>query len=101
MTISSSNFDPSNTSDLNYIFDVINNATWPESTQKRFKQDVENLLLNLPHLPQNITIPESVHEELKDLSTGWLTMMESVSVDHVLADRYFYKQIYIIDGTKN
>ena len=85
-TICSPNFAPNNEADLNYIWDLMNNATWKESTHKRFTEDVKNLR-DSP-LPQNIIIPESFHEELRDLCTEWLAMMEDCSVEDVLADRY-------------
>ena len=74
-TICSTEFDPNNSADLNYIWDVMNNATWPESTHNRFKQDVKGLQ-DSP-LPQNIIIPGSFHKELKEIYSGWLTMMET------------------------
>ena len=77
--------DFNNGADLDYLWDVMYNATWPESTYKRFKEDVKNLR-DSP-LPQNIIVPDGFHKELKDLCTGWLTMMESVTVDHLLVDR--------------
>ena len=77
--------DPKNAADLNYIWDLIYNATSSESTHKRFTEDVKNLLKS--PLPQNIIIPASFHEELKEICTGWLLTMTSLSVDHVLADR--------------
>ena len=84
----SPNIDPNKAADLNYIWDLMYNATWPESTQKRFTEDVKSLQES--PLPHNIIIPASFHEELESLFTGWLTMMESLSVDQVLADRYVY-----------
>ena len=84
-TICSPNFEPNKATDLNYLWDVMYNATWPESTHKRFEEDVKSLR-DSP-LPQNIIIPDSFQEELKDLCNGWLAMMESFSVDHVLANR--------------
>ena len=81
----SPNIDPNNAADLNYIWEVMYNATWPESTQKRFIQDVKSLQDSPLH--HNIIIPANFHEELKDFCTGWLTLMESLSVEHVLADR--------------
>ena len=87
-TLCSPNFHPNNATDLDYIWDVMYNGTWPESTQKRFKQDVKKLR-DSP-LPQAIIIPAIFHDDLKDLCTGWLKMMESFSVEHVLADRYVF-----------
>ena len=84
-TICSPNINPNNVADLNYIWDLMYNATWPESTHQRFKEDVKNLHDSLPL--QNIMIAESFQEELKELSTGWLSTMETFSADHVLADR--------------
>ena len=96
-TICSPNFELNTAADLNYIWDVIYNATWSELTRKRFTEDVMNLLLNLPHLPQNINVPEErFQNKLKDIFTGWLTMIKSLSVEHVLADRYIITLISLI-----
>ena len=84
-TMCSPNINPNNVGDLNYIWDVMNNYTWPESTHKRFTEDVKSLR-DSP-LPQNIILAGISHEELKEACTGWLTIMESISVEHFLADR--------------
>ena len=85
MKICTPNFHLNSSVDLDYLWDVMYNATWPESTQKRFSEDVKNLR-DSP-LPHNIIIPGSFHDELKSLFTGWLAMTESLSVEHFLADR--------------
>ena len=92
-TICSSNFDPNDEENLNYIWDVMNNSTWPESTYKKFTEDVKSLR-DSP-LPQKIIIPECFQEQLKDLCTGWLTMMDSFSVEHVLVNRYICVTLFI------
>ena len=71
-TICRPHFYPKNAADLGYIWDVIYNATWSDSTKKRFMQDVKKLRDS--SLPQNIIIPGNFHEELKDLWTEWLSM---------------------------
>ena len=62
-TILSPNIDPNKAADLSYIWDLMYNAAWPESTQKRFMEDVKNLR-DSP-LPHNIIISCNFHEELK------------------------------------
>ena len=65
--ICSPNFDPNNPADLNYLWNVMNDTSWQESTHKRFMGDVKNLQ-DSP-LPQNIIIPGNFHDELKEICT--------------------------------
>ena len=85
--ISSPEFDPSNAADFDYLWHVWYDATWPETTLKRFLKDVKNLL-DQP-LPHNIFIPESSStlEALKAVWTQWLSIVMKITVDDVLADR--------------
>ena len=84
--ISSLDFNPDNEGDMAYIWDIWYNATWPESTLKRFLNDVENLL-NEP-LPANIIISDSQHlEALQSVWTEWLTFIHSSSIEDILAQR--------------
>ena len=86
--ISSLDFDPSNAADMGYLWNVWYNATWPETTLKRFMQDIKELL-DQP-LPHNIFIPESnIHlEALKAVWTKWLSLVRTTSTEAVLVDRY-------------
>ena len=84
--ICSNNFDPDDAADLDYFWDLVYNATWPESTQIRFTEHIEKL--QYYSLVSNISIPKSFYQEMRLIFTGWLTMMESLSVEHVLANRY-------------
>ena len=91
-TISSPDFDPQVEVDMDYLWDLWYQATWPDSTLKRFQADVHSLL-DEP-LPGNILIPNGSHneDELRTVWTGWLSMVHSISVEHVLSDRYFRKK---------
>ena len=85
--ISAQHFEPSSERDMDYLWDVWYNATWPETTLKRFIEDVKSLL-NGP-APANTFIPEGSHQEaLKKVWSQWLAMIESTTVESVLADRY-------------
>ena len=91
--ISSPEFDPSKDSDINYVWHLWYDATWPEATLKRFIKDTKDLLNQ--SLPYNIFIPESsIHlGRLRDVWTKWLSIVQTISVSEVLADRYniFYQ----------
>ena len=92
--ISSSNFDPEKEEDLGYLWNVWYDATWPESTLKRFTQDIKNLL-NEP-LPQNMAIPEGSHKEaVRKIWAGWLSTIKTSTVEDTLAARYI-SCIYLI-----
>ena len=86
--ISSSAFDPNIAADLDYLWNLWYDATWPESTLKRFMQDTKDLLSQ--PLPHNIFLPESsiYLEKLRTIWTEWLAMVLNISVEDVLADRY-------------
>ena len=85
--ISSPEFNPSKEADMDYVWHLWYDATWPESTLKRFIKDVEEIL-NQP-LPHNAFIPEShiYLERLKAVWTEWLSVVTMTSVETVLADR--------------
>ena len=73
---------------MDYIWHLWYDATWPETTLKRFIQETKDLLSQ--PLPHNIFIPESniYLEGLKALWTGWLEMVMKMSIKDVLANRY-------------
>ena len=87
--ISSPEFDPSTRVDLDYLWHLWYDATWPESTLKRFIEDVKRIL-DQP-LPHNIFLPESsiYLEKLKAVWKDWLSLVQTTSVEDVLADRYW------------
>ena len=86
--ISSTGFNPDNKFDLDYIWNLWYNATWPKTILKRFIEDVKDLLSQ--PLPHNIFIPESsiYLERLKAVWSEWLSTVENISVENLLADRY-------------
>ena len=85
--ISSAKFDPSKEADLKYVWNLWYDATWSETTLKRFIEDTKDLLSQ--PLPHNIFIPESIAlKRLKAVWTEWLSIVKKTSVDDVLADRY-------------
>ena len=82
---SNPDFDPSKEADMDYVWHLWYDATWPESTLKRFMQDVKDLL-NQP-LPHNIFIPESsiYLKRLRAVWTEWISIQ--TTAEQVLADR--------------
>ena len=83
--ISSPEFEPNKEADLEYVWHLWYDATWPESTFKRFIKDTEELLSQ--PLPHNIFIPESsTLKGLRAVWTEWLSIR--ANVEDVLADRY-------------
>ena len=86
--MSTPEFNPNKKADLDYLWHLWYDATWPESTLKRFMQDIKDLL-DQP-LPQSIFIPEShIHiERLRNLWTEWLSLVQTTSVEQVLSERY-------------
>ena len=83
--ISSQDFNPVNEDDLSYIWDIWYNATWPESTCKRFLEDVQSLLNNPSS--ENTVIDNSYQETLRNVWAEWLTVLKTSSVEDVLSDR--------------
>ena len=84
--VSNDKFDLKKEADMSYIWDLWYNATWPQSTLKRFVADVEDLLHN--SLPHNIFIPESTyHDGLKAVWSEWVLIAKATSLDRILADR--------------
>ena len=80
------NFEATNPEDLNYLWDICYNATWPEATLKRFVDDVISLMED--PLSVNILIPESNHtDKVKKLCSAWLTLIDQLAVEEVLASR--------------
>ena len=80
-------FDPNKEKDENYLWHLWYDATWPETTLKRFLKDVKELL-DEP-LPHNVFIPESsiYLEELRAVWTDWLYLVKKISVADLIADR--------------
>ena len=85
--VTSQEFRTEREEDMDYIWNLWYNTTWPESTCQRFIKDVKELLDN--PLPDHLGIPESSQlEGLQQVWKQWLINIETVSVDDVLADRY-------------
>ena len=81
-------FDPNKEEDVNYLWHLWYDVTWPETTLKRFLKDVKDLL-DKP-LPYNTFIPEcNIYlEKLKAVWTDWLSFVKNIPIEDVLADRY-------------
>ena len=87
--ISCPKFDANKDDDMGYVWDIWYNTSFPQSTVKRFTEDVRSLIES--PLPANIIISKNSDlEALKAIWTEWLSKIESSSVDHVLDERYKY-----------
>ena len=86
--VTSLEYDTSKEADVDYVWHLWYDATWPQSTHKRFMKDVQDLLSQ--PLPHNIFIPESsiYLERLKVIWTEWLSFA-MISPQAVRADRYY------------
>ena len=85
--ICSPEFDPKMEIDFDYLWHLWYDATWSETTLKRFLKDVKELLEQ--PLPHNIFIPESsiYLKELRAVWTDWLYLVKKISVADLIADR--------------
>ena len=88
--ISSPEFRPANEPDMDYLWHLWYDATWSETTLKRFLKDVKDLL-DEP-LPYNIFLPESniYLERLRAIWIEWLSVAVETSAETVLSNRYIY-----------
>lgn len=83
--ITSCDFNPEKDEDLNFLWDVWYNATWPEITQKRFLGVLKDLVNE--KLPQNVIIPEGSHlQSVKRIWSGWC---KTVSESHFKSTTLF------------
>ena len=74
-------FNPNDQEDINFLWDVWYNAEWPETTLRRFKKDVEELIEK--GLPENCVIcfaPDSTQLlKLKNIWSSWLSSLASLT----------------------
>lgn len=76
--ISARDFNPEKDEDLNFLWDIWYNATWPEITRKRFLGVLKDLVNE--KLPQNVIIPEGNHfQSVKKIWSAW---RKSISENH-------------------
>ena len=73
--ISAHDFNPRKDEDLNFLWDIWYNATWPETTQKRFLGALKDLINE--KFPQNVSIPEVSH--LQSVKNVWSVWRKTVS----------------------
>ena len=79
-------FDTNSNLDINYVWDVWCNATWPQSTVERFLKDIKELL-DEP-LPVNVILADlKSKEKLQSIWKEWLCTIETVSMSDLQADR--------------
>lgn len=76
--VSSLDFNPDNQEDIAFLWDLWYNSEWPETTRRRCKVILEDLLLN-DALPENLAIPNDKH--LQSLKTVWGTWISFLSKD--------------------
>ena len=64
--ISAHDFNPDDTEDFDFLWDVWYNIDWPEKNRKRFVSVVKELIDEI--LPENVSIPNKDHlEKFKSL----------------------------------
>jgi hypothetical protein len=86
--ISARDFDTENKEDISFLWDIWYNVGWPESTHKRFKLVLKELLNN--SLPENAAIPKS--SDLQSLKTVW-SAWNSLSSKTKSESEFFLKKI--------
>jgi hypothetical protein len=78
--ISSHDFNPDEEKDFGFLWDVWYNFDWPEETRKRFLSVVEELMNE--KLPDNVSVPNSIHfEKLKNLWSNWTSVSSKNKAD--------------------
>ena len=87
--ITSKTFDPSKENDFQYLWDVWCNATWSESTEKRFLQDISSLERQ-KFQEGPVILDASSQKKVKELWSGWMIWLQMKipsSVDNYLSRR--------------
>ena len=88
----SETFDPANTADLDYLWNLWYSLQWTESTRRRFVKDLKQLLLaQRSWNTDNLTIPETkAQEHMKQIFRCWLNTacnMTASSINEKLEQR--------------
>ena len=83
--ISARDFNTEKDEDLNFLWDIWYNATWPEITRKRFLGVLKDLMNE--KLPQNVIIPEGSH--LQSVKKIWSAWRKSISENHFESTNLF------------
>ena len=73
--IFSPEFDPADSNDLHYLWNVWYNAQWPESTRQRFLREVTELIHG--KLPENVKIQKC--QDVSSLTTVWESWFSTAS----------------------
>ena len=91
--ILSVSFDPSNPTDLQYLWDVWYQLQWNRATKTRFIKDVKQLLAGQwsPGLVNCIPDPKGV-EQLKKICTFWLDSVDlkANQMKNILTNRFVH-----------
>lgn len=91
--VSANDFNPDDTDDFSFIWDVWYNTDWSEITQKRFLS-VLNDLLN-EKLPENVRIPDSNHlQKLKKVWSSWHATASQNRSESELLMKKIHKERY-------
>jgi hypothetical protein len=90
--ISAQDFDPEKDEDFNALWDIWYNATWPETTRKRFLGVLKDLMNG--KLPQNVIIPDSSHlQSVKKIWSSWRkTLTENRSESTILIQKMSFER---------
>lgn len=74
--ISSPKFDPENSTDLNYLWDLWYNAAWTKPTVDRFLTDVQELVDAIMTEQQFSKLDAKKKNELKETLQSWILFLE-------------------------
>ena len=90
--ISAQDFDPEKDEDFNALWDIWYNATWPETTRKRFLGVLKDLMNG--KLPKNVIIPDSSHlQSVKKIWSSWRkTLTENCSESTILIQKMSFER---------
>lgn len=77
--ISAPDFNPEKDEDVYFLWDIWYNATWPETTRKKFLGVLKDLVNG--KLPQNVIIPEGSH--LQSVKKVWSSWRKTLTENHL------------------
>lgn len=91
--ISADGFDIEKKEDISFLWDIWYNAEWPETTHKRFKLILQELLQN--NLPENAAIPKSTNlQSLKAVWSAWSSISSKTKSEAEIFMKKINKERY-------
>ena len=84
----SDSFNPSNSADIDYLWNVWYSLKWDESTRDRFVTDVKQLLADLKSpssaIAAQIVLEDDAFDEVEDLLSMWIEAASNMPVSTVI-----------------